>query len=128
MTTPAPAPAARTSFEREIRNNKWRTFAILAGFVVMIVLAGIAVDVLLGFGIAGVAIAFVVALGMAVFSYYNSDKVALAVTGARPAEGPDFQRYHNIVEGLCIAAGLPKPRLYVIHDAAPNAFATGRYP
>lgn len=128
MTTPAPAPVARTSFEREIRNNKWRTFAILAGFVVMIVLAGIAVDVLLGFGIAGVAIALVVALGMAVFSYYNSDKVALAVTGARPAEGPDFQRYHNIVEGLCIAAGLPKPRLYVIQDAAPNAFATGRDP
>ena len=128
MTTPAPAPPARTNFEHEIRSNKWRTALILAGFVVLVVLAGIAVDLLLGFGVVGVVIALVVALAMAVFSYYNSDKVALAVTGAKPAEGPEYQRYHNLVEGLCIAAGLPKPRLYVIEDAAPNAFATGRNP
>ena len=128
MTTPAPAPPARTDFHREIRNNKWRTFAILAGFVALIVLAGVAVNVLLKFGVAGVAVAFVLALGMALVSYFNSDKVALAVTGAKPADGPEYQRYHNLVEGLCIAAGLPKPRLYVIHDAAPNAFATGRNP
>lgn len=128
MTTPAPAPPARTDFAREIRNNKWRTAVILAGFVVLIVLAGLAVDLLLGYGAVGVAIAGVVAVGMAFFSYFNSDKVALAVTGAKPADGPEYQRYHNLVEGLCIAAGLPKPRLYVIQDAAPNAFATGRNP
>ncbi|HUV11410.1 MAG TPA: M48 family metalloprotease [Acidimicrobiia bacterium] len=128
MTSPEPAPPARTNFEREIRSNKWRTALILAGFVVLVVIAGIAVDLLLGFGFVGVAIALVVALGMALFSYYNSDKVALAVTGAKPAEGPEYQRYHNLVEGLCIAAGLPKPRLYVIEDPAPNAFATGRNP
>ncbi|MCJ7439354.1 MAG: M48 family metallopeptidase [Acidimicrobiia bacterium] len=97
-------------------------------FVVLIVLVGVAVDILLGFGIAGVVIAFVIALGMAFVSYFNSDKVALAVTGAKPADGPEYQRYHNLVEGLCIAAGLPKPRLYVIDDPAPNAFATGRNP
>ncbi|MFO7589542.1 MAG: M48 family metallopeptidase [Acidimicrobiia bacterium] len=128
MTDSAPAPPERTNFEREIRNNKWRTFVILGGFVLLIVLAGLAFDLLLGYGLVGVAIALVLALGMAVFSYFNSDKVALAVTGAKPAEGPEYQRYHNLVEGLCIAAGLPKPRLYVIDDAAPNAFATGRNP
>ena len=47
---------------------------------------------------------------------------------ARPAPVEEFARYHNIVEGLCIASGLPKPRLYVIDDPAPNAFATGRNP
>ena len=128
MSTPAPAPGARTDFSREIRRNKWRTFAILASFVVLIMIVGVAVDVLLGFGVAGVIVAFAASIAMAFFSYFNSDKVALAVTGAKPADGPEFQRYHNIVEGLCIAAGLPKPRLYVIDDAAPNAFATGRNP
>jgi heat shock protein HtpX len=121
-------PVARTDFYREIRRNKWRTFVILAAFVALIVLAGIAIDVLLGLGAAGVVVAFVIALAMAFVSYFNSDKIALAVTGAKPADGPEYQRYHNLVEGLCIAAGLPKPRLYVIQDPAPNAFATGRNP
>jgi heat shock protein HtpX len=121
-------PIARTDFYREIRRNKWRTFVILLAFVVLIVLAGLAVDLLLGFGVAGVVVALIVAIGLAFFSYFNSDKIALMVTGAKPAEGPEYQRYHNLVEGLCIAAGLPKPRLYVINDSAPNAFATGRNP
>jgi heat shock protein HtpX len=119
---------ARTDFYREIRRNKWRTLVILAAFVLLVVLAGVAFDVLIGFGITGVAIALLVAIGMAFFSYFYSDKVALAVTHARPADGPEYQRYHNLVEGLCIAAGLPKPRLYVVDDPAPNAFATGRNP
>ncbi len=128
MSETTPQPVARTDFYREIRRNKWRTIVILLAFVVLIVLAGLAVDILLGFGFVGVAIAFLIAVGMACFSYFNSDKVALAVTGAKPADGPEYQRYHNLVEGLCIAAGLPKPRLYVINDSAPNAFATGRNP
>jgi heat shock protein HtpX len=128
MSETTPQPVARTDFYREIRRNKWRTLLILLAFVALIVLAGLAVDILLGFGYAGVAIAFLIAVGMAFFSYFNSDKVALAVTGAKPADGPEYQRYHNLVEGLCIAAGLPKPRLYVINDSAPNAFATGRNP
>ena len=68
------------------------------------------------------------AVGLSFFSYYNSDKIALAASRAKPADGPEYQRYHNLVEGLCIAAGLPKPRLYVVDDPAPNAFATGRNP
>ncbi|WP_307781143.1 M48 family metallopeptidase [Rhabdothermincola sediminis] len=80
------------------------------------------------FGWAGIAIALGVAIAMAVGSYWNSDKVALAVTRARPADPETYARLHNLVEGLCIATGLPKPRLYVIDDPAPNAFATGRDP
>jgi heat shock protein HtpX len=96
--------------------------------VLLIVLAGLAFDLLLGGGTVGVAIAFVFAFGMAFVSYFYSDKVALAASRAKPADGPEYQRYHNLVEGLCIAAGLPKPKLYVVDDPAPNAFATGRNP
>ncbi len=118
----------RTDFTAEIRRNKWRTFVILASFVALIVLVGLAVDLLFNFGLVALLIALVIASLMAFFSYFNSDKVALAVTGAKPADPNEYQRFHNLVEGLCIASGLPKPRLYVIDDPAPNAFATGRNP
>jgi heat shock protein HtpX len=75
-----------------------------------------------------VVIAVVVAAALAVASYWNSDKIALAMSRARPASPEEYPRYHNIVEGLCIAAGLPKPDLYIVQDDAPNAFATGRNP
>jgi heat shock protein HtpX len=75
-----------------------------------------------------VPIAIVLAIALAWGSYWWSDKVALAASRAKPADGPEYRRYHNLVEGLCIAAGLPKPRLYVVDDPAPNAFATGRNP
>ena len=52
----------------------------------------------------------------------------LAVSRAHPADPQEYARLHNIVEGLCIASGLPKPRVYIVDDPAPNAFATGRNP
>ncbi len=92
------------------------------------VLVGIAFDILIGFGAVGVVLAVLVAAGLAAVSYWKSDSIALAMSRAQPASVEDYPRLHNIVEGLCIAAGLPKPRLYVIQDDAPNAFATGRNP
>lgn len=129
MSQTTPQPVARTDFYREIRRNKWRTAIILAFFVVLIVAVGAAVDFLFSSG-SGVLIglAFLIAFGMAFFSYFYSDRVALAAARAKPADGPEYRRYHNLVEGLCIAAGLPKPKLYVVDDPAPNAFATGRNP
>jgi heat shock protein HtpX len=112
----------------QIAKNKRRTFVLLFFFVALIAAAALAFNYLLGFGAIGVAIAIVFAIAMAWGSYYYSDRVALAASRAKPAEGPEYQRYHNLVEGLCIAAGLPKPRLYVVDDPAPNAFATGRNP
>ncbi len=79
-------------------------------------------------GWVGIVVAFVLAIALAVGSYGNSDKVALAVTRAKPADPQVYARLHNLVEGLCISSGLPMPRLYVIDDPAPNAFATGRNP
>ena len=112
----------------QIARNKRRTFVILFGFVALVAAVGVAFDILFGGGIAGLVIIVVIAAGLALFSYYNSDKVALAASHAKPADETEYRRYHNLVEGLCIAAGLPKPRLYVVDDPAPNAFATGRNP
>ncbi len=94
----------------------------------LVALVAWAVQVLLGFGVAGLIIALVVAGVGAAVAYWKSDAVALAMSHARPADPTTYARLHNVVEGLCIAAGLPKPRIYVIEDDAPNAFATGRNP
>src|SRR5262249_33620026 len=103
-------------------------FIILFAFVGLVMLVAVAFDILFGGGIAGLVVVLVISLALAFFSYYNSDKIALAASHAKPADETEYRRYHNLVEGLCIAAGLPKPRLYVVDDPAPNAFATGRNP
>lgn len=112
----------------QIARNKRRTFVILFGFVGLLALVAVGFNVLFDGGIAGFVAIVVIAAAMALFSYYNSDKVALAASRAKPADENEYRRYHNLVEGLVIAAGLPKPRLYVVDDPAPNAFATGRNP
>ena len=112
----------------QIARNKRRTFVMLAAFVLLIAAVAVAIGVIFRAGIAIVPIAIVIAIAMAWTSYFASDKIALAASRAKPADGPEYARYHNLVEGLCIAAGLPKPRLYVVDDPAPNAFATGRNP
>lgn len=112
----------------QIARNKRRTFVMLAAFVLLIAGVAVALGVIFKAGIAIVPIAIVIAIVMAWTSYFASDKIALAASRAKPADGPEYARYHNLVEGLCIAAGLPKPALYVVDDPAPNAFATGRNP
>lgn len=112
----------------QIAKNKRRTFVVLFFFVLLVAGAGLAFNLVLGWGTVGVVIAVCIAISMSFFSYFYSDKVALAASRAKPADEMQFRRYHNLVEGLCIASGLPKPRLYVVEDSAPNAFATGRNP
>lgn len=98
------------------------------GFVLTIIAVGFAVDIVLGYGVAGMALAIVIAAVLAFTSYWKSDAIALAMSRAEPADPQVYRRLYNLVEGLCIAGGLPMPRIYVIHDDAPNAFATGRDP
>ena len=81
--------------------------------------------------VAGVALlvaAAVVALVLAVVAYLYADRMVLRLSHARPVSPDDEPRYHNLVEGLCVSAGLRKPDLFVIDDEAPNSFATGRNP
>lgn len=112
----------------QIASNKRRSAALIAAFVVLVVATGFAFSLLLGGGPFGLVVAVLIAGGMAFFSYWKSDAIALAVSRAHPADPVRYARLHNLVEGLCIAGGLPKPRVYVIEDTAPNAFATGRNP
>lgn len=73
-------------------------------------------------------VAVVLAIVMNVTSYWFSDKIVVKMAGAHPADEKQFSELHNIVENLAITAGLPKPKIYIINDPAPNAFATGRNP
>jgi heat shock protein HtpX len=112
----------------EIAANKRRSFALLAGFVVVLAGAVWAIGAVLGLGWPIAVIAFVFAAGSAALAYWKSDSVALAAARARPASRDEYPRLFNLVEGLTIAGGIPMPRVYIVDDAAPNAFATGRDP
>jgi heat shock protein HtpX len=113
---------------QQIASNKRRSIALIFGFVVLVVLVGVAIGYLIGGGPTASVIALVIAAVMAFTSYWKSDSIALKVSRAIPADPATYQRLHNLVEGLCIAGGLPKPKVYIINDPAPNAFATGRNP
>jgi len=95
----------------------------MAGLTALLMIAGQALG-----GQGGMMIALLLALGMNFFSYWFSDKIALSMGGARevsPQEAPDL---HQIVASLAARANLPKPRVYIIDQETPNAFATGRNP
>jgi heat shock protein HtpX len=112
----------------QIAANKRKTFLLIFGFVVLLALVGLAFNLLLRGGVVGIVIVAVIVVVSSTVSYFNSDKAALAISRAKPADPHEYARLYNLIEGLCIASGLPKPRLYIIEDEAPNAFATGRNP
>jgi heat shock protein HtpX len=112
----------------QIAANKRRTILLVAGFVLVFAAAGAAAGLIIGYGWFGAVIAFVISGVLAFASYWKSDAVALAVSRAHPADPNEYKRLYNLVEGLCIASGLPQPRIYIVDDVAPNAFATGRNP
>ena len=100
-----------------------RTFMLLAAMTALFLGAGF----LLG-GEGGLIIAFVVAIGMNVFAYWNSDKMVLRMHNARPVDDRSAPELVGIVRQLASRAGLPMPKVYVIETDQPNAFATGRNP
>jgi heat shock protein HtpX len=114
-------------YELIARNRRTSWLLLFASFA-LLCLVGLALGVYLGAGLFGFVFAIVVSGGMTFAAYWNSDKMALAASRATPASVEQFGQLHNIVEGLSIAAGIPKPRIHVVDDPAPNAFATGRDP
>lgn len=107
--------------------NIRRTWVLMIGFFVFVILIGYVTAWYLNQpGILWVAVAF--SLFMNISAYWFSDKVALSSTGAVEADPNTYRELHRIVENLAITAGLPKPRVYIVNDPAPNAFATGRNP
>ena len=112
----------------QIAANKRRTFLLIVGAVVFLGAIGYAIGVFWGTGPIGLIIALVVAGALSVGSFLYGDKLVLVSTRAREISAEEAPRLHNIVEGLAIAAGIPKPKVYVVPEAAPNAYATGRDP
>jgi len=100
-----------------------RTGAILILLSVLLVVAGGAIG-----GRGGMQIALVMAAIMNFISYFFSDKIALASSGAQPVAREQLPRLYNVMERLAAKANIPVPKLYVVPEDAPNAFATGRNP
>jgi heat shock protein HtpX len=100
-----------------------RTGAILILLSVVLVVAGGALG-----GRGGMQIALVIAVVMNFVSYFFSDKIALRTSGAQPVTREQLPRLYQVMERLAAKANIPVPKLYVVPDAAPNAFATGRSP
>jgi heat shock protein HtpX len=111
-----------------VERNVRATWLLFAFFVIIAGVLGYAFGELFQFGYGGVALAALIAIGTSWASYYYSDAIVLAMSRAQPAPREQYLYLNNTVEGLALAAGLPVPRVYVIQDGAPNAFATGRDP
>lgn len=106
--------------------NVRKTWVLVVSFLVGIILLGYAASAVTGNSLI-LYIAVGISLLMNVASYWFSDKIVLSMAGATPIESKDqYPELWNIVENLSITAGLPMPKLYIINDPAPNAFATGR--
>ncbi|MEK9167249.1 MAG: M48 family metalloprotease [Patescibacteria group bacterium] len=111
----------------QIDSNKRRTTYLFLFFSIFIIGIGWAFSYVYQSQVI-LFIAVAIAVFQSWFSYYFSDSVSLAVSGAREAPEEQFRELHRLVENLAITSGLPKPKIYVINDPSPNAFATGRNP
>lgn len=108
-------------------SNIRKTWLLMGVFLVMIIAISYAVSFYLNDPTI-LYIGIIFALGMNVYSYWFSDKMVLSMTGAKPITRAEAPELWNIVENLSITAGLPMPKVYIVNDPAPNAFATGRNP
>lgn len=111
----------------QIASNKRRTWLLLGGFLILLW----ALAFLIGKAYGQPGILFYIgifSIGYALISYFVGDKMALAVNGCKQIEKKDDPRLWRTVENLAITDGLPMPKVYIMDDPAPNAFATGRDP
>lgn len=111
-----------------IAANKRKTFVFIVITSIFLGAIGYIAIQLLDWGIAGYIFFAVFIILYNVILYYNSDKIALKATASVPADPEEFRMLHNVVDEVCIAAGIPKPKVYITPSPAPNAFATGRNP
>jgi heat shock protein HtpX len=103
--------------------NKLKTFLLLAGLTVFLIFMGKIIG-----GRTGMYVAFLLALAMNFFSYWYSDKIVLRMYGAQEVSEAEAPELHHLVAELAQEANIPKPKIYIIPDDSPNAFATGRNP
>lgn len=113
---------------QEISSNKRRTVILISFFILFIVALFYIIGLTFKGGVFLVPIGVAIATASSWGSYYYSDKLVLKISRARPLEHNEYPFLDNVIEGLSIAGGLPKPKAYIIEDSSPNAFATGRNP
>ena len=109
----------------ERASNIRRTWALIIGFLIVVGAVGYAISWYYG-NPAILYLAIIIAVATNFYAYWASDTLVLSLNHARPASREEFFDFYTVTENLAITAGLPKPKLYVIDDPAPNAFATGR--
>ncbi|OGD62690.1 zinc metalloprotease HtpX [Candidatus Beckwithbacteria bacterium RBG_13_42_9] len=108
--------------------NKRKSWLIMILFTLFVAGAAWIFGEALGYGPSYVGTGLIFAGLISFFGYWYSDKIILSISGARPVSRKEFFDFYTVTENLCLAAQLPKPKLYVIDDSAMNAFATGRDP
>jgi len=111
-----------------IARNKRNTWFILIAFILLLGAIGLLAGWLMNNNWWVTAFVLIFAAGYAAFQYFFADREAIAMSGAVEVGREDAPRYYRLVENLCIATGTPMPKLYVVDDPAPNAFAMGRKP
>jgi len=111
-----------------IEANRRRTWVLLAFFLFFVAMVAAVLAAAMGFGLEAIPLALILAGLVSFISYYSSDSIVLAISQAEEVKHDENPELYHLVENLCIGAGLPTPRVYLIEDTAPNAFATGRDP
>jgi len=129
VATADPTPA-RVSIYEAASANRWRTLLLIAVFTALVAVLAYFVGEYFapGGGIAVLPFALAISTGSALVSYFAGDKLILAQSQARGLGSTEEPELRNIVEALALGLGVPAPKIYVIEDSAPNAFATGRDP
>lgn len=113
----------------DINKNKFKTLVIISIFIIMITLIVYYICMAFDLGSFSIVIALIFSIISAWSSYYFSDKIILSLNGARPASKEEYSKLNNILDSLMLSSGLNnRPKLYVVDDIQPNAFATGRNP
>jgi len=120
----------RIDFRDQISRNKWKSFFLMVIIFIVIIVLGYVISMATdpGYFFIIMIIATLFSILYIWVSYYNSHKIAIASVGAKKAFREQYKMYHDIVEGLTLASGLPKPELYVMPSKNINAFASGRDP
>jgi len=122
--------AEKIDFRDQISKNKWKSYFLLAIIFLVFVLFGYVISFAFdpGFFFIIMIFSIIFSLSYILITYYNSDKIAIASVRAKKASREHYKQYHDLVEGLAIASGIPKPKLYIMHSPNINAFASGRNP
>jgi heat shock protein HtpX len=112
----------------QIAANKRNSVFLVVIFICLILVLSEVLGLYTGMGYSALFFAGILCIVMALVSYFTGDKIILGISRAKQIEKKDNPQLYNVIEELCVSGGLPLPKIYIIDDTAPNAFATGRNP